>query len=332
MLTLVKKRAHSGASRLFTALLLAGVATFAAVQPSLAAYPERTIRIVVGFTAGGPTDVPVRYIAAKLSEAIGQPVIVENKPGAASMLAVRDMLAQPRDGYTLVSCTYFDPVNTKLFKHAGYKATDIAPITLIAKYDYAITVPNSSPVKTVADFVKLAKETPGKLNYGHLGLGSSQNLLAKQIEAAAGITMTGIPYKGAADAVRDIIADRLDLFFGPPVVVMPQYSGKQLRLIAVSGKNRLASAPEVPTLIESGVPVDAFGWIGLCAGAGTPQPVIDFLSSKLTPILKSADYQSFIDRSGSIPASTTPAEMQTVMDETLRDIAPLIERFDIRLD
>jgi len=319
--------------RIVASLILTGaVSALSASGAGAANYPERPVRIIVGFSAGGPTDVPVRYIANKLSEAIGQPVVVENKPGAASMLAIREMLAQPRDGYTLLSCTYFDPVNTKLFKHAGYKVSDILPITLMAKYDYAITVPSNSPIKSVDDLVKFAKENPGKINYGHLGLGSSQNLLAKQIEAAANVSMTGVPYKGAADALRDIIAGRLDLFFGPPVVVMPQYQGKQLRVIAVSGKNRLSSAPEVPTLMESGIPIDAFGWIGLCTGAGTPQPVADYLNAKLMPILKSKDYQTMIERSGSIPAATTQAETQRVIDESLAGISPMIEKFKLQLD
>jgi tripartite-type tricarboxylate transporter receptor subunit TctC len=299
---------------------------------SAADYPSRPIKIIVGFTAGGPTDIPVRYIADKLSKAMGQPVIVENKPGAASMLAIREMLSQARDGYTLLSCTYFDPVNTKLYRNADYKASDIEPITLIAKYDYAITVPLDGPIKSVSDLVQYAKQHPGKVNYGHLGQGSTQNLIAKQLESAADINITGIPYKGAADAIQDIVAGRLDLFFGPPVVVMPQYKGERLRVIAVTGKKRLSAAPEVPTLMESGIPIDAFGWIGLCAGKGTPKSVIDLLDAKLVPILKSPEYEALIEKSGSVPVSTTPQQTQAVIDETLRDVSPLIAKYNLHLD
>lgn len=295
-------------------------------------YPNRPIKIYVGFTAGGPTDIPVRYVANKLSDAIGQPVIVENKPGAASMLAIREMLSQPRDGYSLLSCTYFDPVNTVLYSHPGYKFSDIAPITMMARYDYGIVVPPNSSIKSVADLLKFAKANPGKLNYGHLGIGSTQNLIAKQMESAAQISLTGIPYKGAADAVKDIMAGRLDLFFGPPIVVMPQVKAGRVRMIATTGKQRLSSAPQVPTLMESGVNIDAFGWIGLCTGSGTPTAVIDKLNSKLQPILQSAGYKELIEKSGSTPVSSTPAEMQSIIDTSLNNIKPMIKRFHLRLD
>jgi tripartite-type tricarboxylate transporter receptor subunit TctC len=295
-------------------------------------YPSRPIKIFVGFTAGGPTDVPVRYVANKLSAEIGQPVIVENKPGAASMLAIREMLLQPRDGYSLLSCTYFDPVNTLLYNHPGYNVSDIAPVTMMARYDYGVVVSPNSPIKNVSDLLKYAKANPGKLNYGHLGIGSTQNLIAKQLENAAGISLTGIPFKGAADAVQEIMAGRLDLFFGPPIVVMPQVKAGQVRMIATTGKERLSSAPDVPTLMESGVNIDAFGWIGLCAGSGTPKQVIDTLNSKLQSVLRSSEYKELIERSGSTPVSGTPAEMQAVIDTTLDGIKPMIAKFHLRLD
>lgn len=303
------------------------------MQPAFAdQYPSRTIKIFVGFTAGGPTDVPVRYVANKLSAAIGQPVIVENKPGAASMLAIREMLSQPRDGYSLLSCTYFDPVNTLLYSHPGYKLSDIAPIAMMARYDYGVVVPPDSSIKSVSDLLKLAKASPGKLNYGHLGVGSTQNLIAKQMESAADISLTGVPYKGAADAVVDVMAGRLDLFFGPPIVVMPQVKAGKVRMIATTGKERLSSAPNVPTLMESGVNIDAFGWIGLCAGSGTPKPIIDMLNSKLQPILQSPEYKQLIERSGSTPVSDSAVEMQTVIDNSIEGIKPMITKFHLRLD
>lgn len=295
-------------------------------------YPNRPIRIIVGFTAGGPTDVPVRYIADKLKGELNAPVIVENKPGAASMLAIRDMLSQARDGYTLLSCSYFDPVNTLLYKNAGYKASDIAPISLIGKYDYAIAVPKDSKFKSMKDVIAYARANPGKLNYGHLGVGSSQNLLMKRIEKAAKIDLVGIPYKGAADAIRDIVAGRLDLFAGPPVVVMPQHAGDRLNVIAVTGKQRLPSAPKVPTLMEAGVPIDAYGWIGLCTGAGTPKDVIDLLNRKVVQIVKSSGYKKLMETSGTVPVSSSPGELQSIINDTIKDTGPLIKELNIKLD
>ncbi len=295
-------------------------------------YPKRPIRIVVGFTAGGPTDVPVRFIADRLSKSLGAPVVVENKPGAGSMLATRDVLSQPRDGYNLLACTYFDPVNTLLYKQARYKVADLQPVSLISKYDYAIAVSKNISAKTFGELVEYAKKNPGKLNYGQLGVGSSQNLLAKRLEKVVGMKMTAIPYKGAADALQDIVAGRLGLFVGPPFVVMPLYQGDKVNVLAVTGNDRLSSAPNIPTLKESGLPIVAFAWLGICAGSGTPQPIVDLLNSKLVPILKSDDYRELITKSGSVPAWSTPQEMQVVIDDTVKDAAPLVQEFNLTMD
>ena len=248
------------------------------------------------------------------------------------MLATQDVLSHPRDGYNLLACTYFDPVNTLLYKKAQYKVSDIAPVSLISKYDYAIAVSKNIPAKTFGEFVQYAKNNPDKLNYGHLGIGSSQNLVGKRLEKVAGMKMTGIPYKGAADALREIVAGRLDLFVGPPFVVMPLFQADKLNVLAVTGNERLSSAPNVPTLTESGIPIVAFAWLGICAGSGTPQPIIELLNSKLVPILKSDEYRAFITKSGSIPASSTPQEMQTVINDTVKDAAPLVKEFNLNLD
>ena len=312
--------------------VMAALSAFAAPDAMADDYPARPIRIVVGFTAGGPTDIPIRFLADKLGNELGKPVVVENKPGAGSMLATYDVLNQPRDGYTLLACTYFDPVNTLLYKDAHYKVSDIAPVSLIARYDYAIAVSNNNPAKTFAELVQYGKANPGKLNYGHLGIGSSQNLVAKRLEKVTGISMTGIPYKGAADALHEVASGRLDLFVGPPFAVMPLYEGKQVKVLAVTGKERLASAPDVPTLTESGIPIVSFAWLGICAGAGTPQPVIDLLNSKITPILKSDAYRALLATSGSVPMSSTPQEMQDVIDDTVKQAAPLVDEFDLHLN
>lgn len=322
--------------RLLAAILVGVLATASSIVAASRAvaedYPLRPIRIVVGFTAGGPTDVPVRFIADRLGNAVGKPVVVENKPGAGSMLATYEVLSQPADGYTLLACTYFDPVNTLLYTKARYKVSDLAPVTLISRYDYAIAVRVDNPARTFDEFVQYGKTNPGKLNYGHLGIGSSQNLVAKRLEKVTGMSMTGIPYKGAADALHEVASGRLDLFAGPPFAVMPLYQGKQVKVLAVTGKERLASLPDVPTLSESGIPIVAFAWLGICAATGTPQPIIDLLNSKLAPILQSEEYRTLLAASGSVPMSSSPQEMQKVIDDTVKDAAPLVEEFNLHLD
>jgi len=295
-------------------------------------YPAKPIRIVVGFTAGGPTDVPIRFIAERLSVSIGKPVVVENKSGAGSMLATLDVLSQPRDGYNLLACTYLDPVNTLLYKKARYKVSDLQPISLISKYDYAIAVSKNISAKTFGELVQYSKDNLGKLNYGHLGIGSSQNLVAKRLEKVVGMKMTAIPYKGSAEALQEIVAERLDLFVGAPFVVMPLLHAAKVNVLAVSGNERLLSAPNVPTLTESGIPIVAFAWLGICAGSGTPGPIIELLNSKLVPILMSGEYRALMTQSGSVPTASTPQDMQIVINDTVRDIAPLVREFDLSLD
>ena len=188
-------------------LALAGGAT-QAEEP----YPARPIRLVVGFGAGGPTDIPARFIAEKLGEALGQRVIVENKPAAAGMIATRDALAQPRDGYTLLLCTHFEPINTALYKNAQFKLSDIAPVSLIAKYYYGLALANAVPAADFGAFVGYAKAHPGEVSYATIGAGSAQEILARQLEKLTGISMNRVPFRGGAQVVQELIAGRVQFY------------------------------------------------------------------------------------------------------------------------
>jgi tripartite-type tricarboxylate transporter receptor subunit TctC len=295
-------------------------------------YPSRPIRLVVGFTAGGPTDIPARFIADRLTASLGRPVLVENKPGAGAMLAANDVLARPRDGYDLLLCTYFDAVNTLLYKSVKYKLSDILGVTLIAKYSYAVAVANSLPAQTFPELIAYTKANPDRVNYGHLGAGSTQNLLAKRLEKLTGMKMTAIPYKGSAEATQEIVAGRNHLYIGPPLGIVPLYEAKQVKVLAVTGNERLTSMPDVPTLKESGIPLVAYAWLGVCAGAGTPQPIVDLLNGKIAAIVNSAEYRTLIEKSGSVPVSSTPQEFHELIEDTANDAAPIIREFNVQLD
>src|SRR5512144_2337482 len=167
---------------MLTMLALAGAAN--AQEP----YPTRPIRLVVGFGAGGPTDIPARFIADKLGDALGQRVIVENKPAASGMVAARDVLSQPRDGYTLLLCTHFEAINTAAYKNVQFKLSDLAPISLIAKYYYGVALANTIPADTIETFVQYAKAHRGEVTYATIGAGSAQELLARQLGRLTGVT------------------------------------------------------------------------------------------------------------------------------------------------
>ena len=294
-------------------------------------YPTRPIRMVVGFTAGGPTDIPARFIADRLAAALGRPVIVENKPGAGATLAANDVMSRGRDGYDLLVCTYFDAVNTLFYKSLHYKLDDLVGITLIARYGYAVAVANSLPVTTFPELIAYARQHPGEVNYGHLGVASTQNLIAKRLEKLAGVQMTAIPYKGSTEATQEIIAGRNHIYIGPPIGVIPVYQAKQLKVVAVTGNERLASIPEVPTLKESGIPLVAYAWLGICAGAGVPQSVVELLNKRIRAIVDSPEYRMLVERSGSVAVSSTPDEFHRVIEETAADAAPTVRELGIEM-
>jgi tripartite-type tricarboxylate transporter receptor subunit TctC len=312
---------------LFVGWMLAASAAAAGAED----YPTRPIRMVVGFTAGGPTDIPARFIADRLSAALGRPVIVENKPGAGASLAANDVMSRSRDGYDLLVCTYFDAVNTLFYKSLHYKLEDLVGITLIARYSYAVAFANSLPVNTFAELIAYAKQHPGEVNYGHLGVSSTQNLLAKRLEKLAGVQMTAIPYKGSTEATQEIIAGRNHIYIGPPIGIVSLYQAKQLKVLAVTGNERLASIPEVPTLKESGIPLVAYAWVGICAGAGTPQSVIDLLNKRITAIVDTPEYRALVEKSGSVAVSSTPQEFRQVIEETAADAAPTIRELNVEM-
>ena len=188
-------------------LVLCAALTMAS-QARAQEFPDRPIRLLVGFPAGGPSDVPARLIAEQMQKALGQSVVVENKTGAAGMIALNEMLGQPRDGHTLLLCSYLDVSNTLLYKSVAYKIGDIAPVSMVSKAYYAFTVPASLPVMTMQEFITYAKARPGQLNYGKVGAGSVTELLAKQLEKVAGISMVGVPFRGTGPAVHDHVLSR----------------------------------------------------------------------------------------------------------------------------
>jgi tripartite-type tricarboxylate transporter receptor subunit TctC len=285
---------------------------------------------VVGFGAGGPTDIPARFIADKLGEALGQRVIVENKPAAAGMIAARDVLSQPRDGYTLLLCTHFEPINTALYKNAQFKLGDIAPVSLIAKYYYGLALANAVPAADFDAFVQYAKAHPGEVSYATIGAGSAQEILARQLEKLAGITMNRVPFRGGSQVVQELVAGRVQFYVSPTLAILPQYQAGQLKILAVSAPQRLKNLSEIPTFTERGVDFVRYGWLGICAGAGTPQPIVDLLQRRVATIVGSDDYRAMIEKAGSIAVSSTADELRQVMEQTLDEVAASVREFGLQ--
>ena len=311
---------------MFRAVLMASL-LFASAA-SAQEFPSKTIRIVVGFPAGGPSDVPARILAEKL-RVLGQPVIVENKTGAAGMIALNDVLAQPRDGHTLLLCSYIDAINPLLYRKVSYRLDDIAPVSLIQKAYYAFTISNELPVNDLKGFIAHAKGKPGALNYGKVGSGSVTELLARQLEKTAGITMTGVTFRGTGPAVQEIAAGRLDFMVGPLAVTIPLHEAKKVKIIGMTSPERLPVAPDVPTLKEQGTDIVNYGWWGVCAAAGTPKPILETLNKHIAAAVASADFRSVIEKTGVIPLSSSIDEFAAIIADTAKEAATMIRELGI---
>jgi tripartite-type tricarboxylate transporter receptor subunit TctC len=309
-------------------LMLAGTAQPRAQET----YPNRPIRLLVGFGAGGPTDIPARFIADRLGAALGQPVVVENKPAAGGIVATRDVIAQPADGYTLLLCTHFEEINYAVYRNVGFKLADLAPISLIAKYYYALTLSNAISATDFDSFIAYAKAHPGEVTYATVGTGSAQEVIARQLEKLTGITMNRIPFRGGIQVVQELIAGRIGFYVSPTLAILPQYQSKQLKILAMTSPERVEGLREVPALKEFGINFDRFGWLGICAAAGTPQPIIKTLHDHIVPIVGSADYRALVNNAGTIAVSSTPQELSAVMDKTLNDVAASVQEFGMQQD
>jgi len=268
--------------------VILALASFARVS-SAQDFPSRPITWVVGFPPGGVSDQGTRYMARILSERLGQPVVVENKPGAGGIIAAEYVAAAKPDGYTIMYGASGPLASFKsLYKKLSYDP--IKSFTLIHGYVQSpllLAVPTNSPLKTLRDLVEFGKQHPGKLNFGSVGSGSGAHLAAELLGFNAGISMTHVPYKGSAQAITEMLGGNLDLIFDYSIVLKPQIDAGKLRPLASTGPSRLVSHPDVPTTVELGYPgVQLTAWATIVGPAGMPQPVVDLMAKAFNETLK----------------------------------------------
>src|SRR5450631_2038373 len=271
--------------RIFGALLAAMTANFASAQSS---YPSRPVHILVGFTPGTAPDVAARILAAKFSESWGVPIVVDNVPGAGSNIATERVAKATPDGYTLLMGG--NPslvISPSLYEKLPYDPEkDFAPISQVFVAANVLTVPPESSAKSVADVVALAKAQPGKLTYGHAGIGTSQHLGAELFKYMAHVDITAVPYRGTTALMPDLLADRINMSFANIVNVVPLAKEGKLRALAVTSIKRSALVPDLPTMAESGFPgFNAVPWFGLLAPAGTPADIVEKLHRETVKVL-----------------------------------------------
>jgi tripartite-type tricarboxylate transporter receptor subunit TctC len=300
----------------FSALLLVGLATGPAVSVSAGAqdYPARQITLIAPWPAGGAVDALCRAVAPHLSDRLGKSVVVENRPGAGSVIGTAAGAKAAPDGYTVVMAGSGSlAISAALYKKLPYDPVkDLVPILLPAKIPFFLVVNPSLPVRSVAELVTYAKENPGKLTYASGGPGSPHHLYAELLKNMTGIEMTHVPYKGSAPALTDVVAGHVPLLFSDPVPALPLIREGKVRVLGVSTKTRSPSAPDIPPIAEAGVPgFDAAGWGVFSVPAGTPKEVVSKLQSALTAVLAMPDVQQQIVNLGMIPSSiSSPEELE----------------------
>jgi tripartite-type tricarboxylate transporter receptor subunit TctC len=273
-------------------------------------YPDKPIKMIVPFPPGGPIDTMARLAGKFITDAVGQQVVVENRPGAGSTLGSKAVAASPPDGYTLMFGSSGSlAVAPSLYVNAGIDPQKMfSPISSFALLPHVMVVPQEVPAKNVAEFVAYAKANPGKLNYG-AGLGTPPHLLSTLFKIKAGIDVTYVPYQGAAQSVVDLVAGRNHYTIDGTVILMPQVKAGKLRAIAMARAERWPEIPDVPTLVEQGFPdftIDA--WTGVVAPLGTPEPILRKLNAAITAGLKSEEAKTALERFSSIAKTGTPKE------------------------
>ena len=297
-------------------IMLSGASTLALAQfTSLGtgqAFPNKPIRIVVPYPAGGPIDMTTRPLAQKLSEVIGNPVVVDNRAGANGIIGTDNVAKSPPDGYSLVVASGGGfAIGPHVYAKLPFDVfKDFVPVSLFVTMPELLAVHPALPVRSVKELVALAKAHPNQLNFGSSGTGSTPQLAAELLKSAAKIQMVHIPYKGMGPATMDLIAGQLQLVFADLPVLVQQVKGNKLRALAVGTVARSASLPNVPTMTESGYPqVEAYNWYALYAPVGTPKPIIARLNAEVVKVMGTPDMKTFAQGAGADAVSSTPEEL-----------------------
>ena len=321
-------------------LAAALVAAFALLQPSIVAaqsdYPNRPIRLVVGFGAGGSTDIVARIVARHLTEKLGQSVVVENKAGAGGTIGADLVAKAPPDGYTLtLGTTSTHAIAAGAYSKLPYSpVNDFTHLSLVAITPYLLVTSQKTPAAKLSEFVTLAKGQAGKLNYGSAGQGTATHLSMEMLKDVAKIDMQHIPYKSNAESERAILAGEVDAVFGSMPALLQNVKAGKVKPIAVGTGTRSPALPEVPTVAEQGYPgFEAALWLGIMGPAGMPKPVVDKLHKALVEVVALPEFKTAMDANGAEPVSSrTPAEFTEMLRSQVGKYVALTKALNIKLD
>jgi tripartite-type tricarboxylate transporter receptor subunit TctC len=312
----------------------AAVLAAPAVARAAGDWPAKPVRVVVPFTPGGSTDITARLVSNRLQEVWGQSVVVENKPGAGGNIAA-DMVAHgDADGYTIFISGPGMATNKFLYPSLSYDPVgDFAPVTRLITQPNLMCVPNSSPAKTVQEFIAFCNANRGKVTYASSGNGTTLHLSGELFKRLANVEMTHIPYRGGAPAINDLIPGRVDVIFDNMPSILQHVKGGSLRGLAVTTKERVRATPEIPTIAESGVPgFDVFSWFGFFVPAKTPQDIIAKINADTRDALVYPQVKTRFEELGADPKGSTPAELAAFLQSEIDKWGPVIRDAQIKLD
>jgi len=314
---------------LLVAILATSIAgTAALAQP----YPSKPVKVIVPLTSGSPVDVTARLVGQHMAAVLGQPMIIENRPGAGATIGAKSVTASEADGYTLLHTAANHVIAPSVYKSLTYDPIkDFAPIGAAATSPFVVVLTPNLPIHTVAELIAYAKANPGKLNWGY-GLGTSPHLIGEMFKHMTQTDIAAIPYRGGAQAVTDILAGQIHMNIGTTATLVPLVRSGKLRAIAVIGEGRYPDLPEVPTMAESGVPLSLFFWTGMLAPAGVPADVIGKLNATLNDVLRNAELKESMAKLGLQPKGGSPQDFAAFLDAEKAAWANAVTTTGVKLD
>lgn len=299
------------------------------------AYPNKPLKMILPFPAGGPTDIVARAMGQGLAEALGHNVVIDNRPGGGGLIGATLAAKAPGDGYTLLlgGITTFG-VAPSVHKNLAFDPVkDFLPVTMATRQPILLMMHPSLPVKSVREFIALAKARPGEINYASSGPGGSGHMAGELFRLVTGVNLVHIPYKGAPPALNELIAGQVQVMFGTILASAPHIRSGRVRAIAITGPQRSTALPEVMTFSEAGLPTyDASSWNGVLVPAGTPRAIVDRLNAEIVRILKSPNVLERLAQDGALPAPTTPEEFAAFMKAEIAKWAKVVQAANIRID
>ncbi len=315
-------------------LLAAGLIGLFAAPAVGQTYPSRPVKIIVPFATGGPADIYARFIAQRLQETLGQPFIVDDKPGAGSVIGTDMVAKSPPDGYTLLLMSNTHTVNETLVVNKPFAlARDFVGIAPINYSDLVLVAKPSLKASSIKELIQLGKSQPGKLNYASSGVGTPYHMAGELFKSMAGVYLVHIPYKGSSGARTDVIGGQVDLMFDAVTTMTEQIKSGKVKALATTGRQRSDVLPEVPTVHEAGVPkYEATIWLGLMAPKGTPKPIVDRLNEAISKIASQPDVRLAWGKQGATPMVMTPAVFDKYIQEDIAKWGRVIESANIKAE